>query len=1170
MVNGVATSGGMSAAFGGPDDAGLSAAAGAAGMLTGERRGTGGEADPTGAEPPPEVDLSGVDGAAAALTTPRPVTDSLGAAETGGGAGETTGTTDTLADPATTTETSAPGAAPATESGGLTDFPTTLIDGTRAPVGATAAGTTAAGTRGGAGTRTGSGGGAESSGGVVAGNAAPAGTGTAATNGVRSSAAAATAVGGGRGGVVTESAGTLASPGAGTPASGHSAAGESANIGAAGISATGMHEVAAQPVDTGQVGPSGTAGAPGTHTGPPDTTQAASTPTESADPVPSVTGLSRADAPAAAAANGAARTEMGPGGTGVSRPVAESPTPIAESVTSSTATPSLAADRGLASAGPVERDPQTTASTGAPLDRGRPPAATAADDDTGTPGAQAAGTPGGRGSRTSDPAAPVVTDGWRPGPPGLDTHLIDQPAHHTGTSTTDTRGPNAAGAVPDAAGRVPEAPSAGPGSAGQTARPVDDTAGDRGTARTTMEVTGPDPATESGPETQRAPAPRDPSPTDPPRPGPTESTGPRPWTPGFAVDRISALDTAATPSDLDNPSSHDISSGPPAPADNTDAASTRETDHPTREGIGSEPPAHPITSGGGATRDDSDPTTTPRHPSRSPAGPVLKESLNGHGIRAGDNGRVGVNQRTLPPRTADPIDDPAASGLSRPLPDHGQPSLRHTETGASDDTTASTGSGTDSATRHDDRLVDDGVARKPTPMRIPSTVSRQPEQNQATANELPHSEATPHQHAADHSDNADLHPKPLSQENGPSAIESASGAEAHVPDALHATPHTAGPSEVQDLSGGRARSAGMSRPRGLQPNRIPLSELASDVGREVVRLTEDTGDARRYLPTNLDIVRIYRGLTELQKRGSSADIGKRIAQIHLTGSEVRVRGGVNYGLVHRQDRKNIVESSPHEVLWHFSDLNPRWILRNGFVARNINTVHTIREMQVYNIPGTLISTTRSRDRWFRNRRYRFEIAASRNHDPVGVDVDATLGSISGEAEVAFTGRIDPAAVISVYDHERDRTGYWNPGNNDIDWIHGDRQYGRFGSRPSAPVASTSHAPFHPQGQGANAYPGTPPYIGATPPHIAHGSPYGGFQPWGSPSAPSVAHPLPHGGHQPWGHPSPPSLAYPPPHGGHQPTASFPELGSYSPYIPPGYAAGGHDKKKKWWKFWKNK
>jgi len=1076
VVNGVATSGAMSAAFGGPDETGLSAAAGAAGMLTGERRGTSHETDSTDSEPPPVVDLSQLDNAAAALTTPDPVTDPLGVTGTGGGPGETTGTADTPSDSSTATETNAPAAALTTETGAL---PTGIRGGTGTQT-----------THGGAPVEERDGVPAQRSAGAADGRTAPAATAAPITENPKGSGGGTTTDGGGvttvghagaggtsdTGGVVTPEGAAGARdvpPEVVTEPSAGAAIGQAPGTAVAG-------GVRGEPSTVGGGLADPAAGGPGVHSASVETTpttgQSARMQTESSGPAPTMTGQSRAGHPASAGvtaesgtgANPAAASggvpgrpevETGSAGAGVSRPVTESSASVVASPDLSAGVPPVAtADRGLGQAGPVE--PVATGESRAGL-----PDLDPLVSDQPAPGHTDIGHESTAHQSTADPSAGQQ----QPAPRtrlATKTSAGGAPAM---TEANDTRGTHATGDTRDAAGEVAPPQPTTPGRTEATGGPVNDESGDNAVRRTVVESSGPDlltkplarlTPTESGPDTGHVPASRDPAPTDPPRPGPTESRGPRPGA------RASAADPA----------------------------------------------------------------------------------------RVSD-----------PPRTADPTGEGAASAFARPSPDYGRASIRDTETGQPEDVGTTTGSGTDRVTHRDDRPLDDVVMRDPVPIRTAGTASqRSPDSEMGPR---------PNRHAAEHPANADTGLKPLSPEKTPSTIESAN-LEPRVATVSGPAPHPAAPSHARDLSGDHARSDDASRRLDPQPTRMRLSDLVSEVNRAVLRLTKETGDAENHLPTNVDVVRIYRGLDGWKKRGTPRDIGERIAEIHLTGSEFKLHGGVDYRLIHRKDRKNIVESNPNELLWHFSNINdPRRILKYGFTPRgDVENAPRLWKMQIFkNEPGAFISTTRNRDLWdehdaYAARRYRFEIHSIRNNDPIGVDMDATnpraFALAFSEDEVAFTGGIDPAAVISVYDRKRDRTGYWNQQRDDVDWIPGDQQNLSVEIR-ATPAASTSGPPVHHQvipGYGANAHPGTSS-------HATHAYPQVGVQPWGPPSGPSAVYPVPHAGQRPWGISGAPFPGYGSPYGYHPPGGA---PGPHSPYLPPSSTSDGNDNKKKSWKFWKKK
>ncbi|MFJ4633652.1 hypothetical protein [Streptomyces sp. NPDC088847] len=155
-----------------------------------------------------------------------------------------------------------------------------------------------------------------------------------------------------------------------------------------------------------------------------------------------------------------------------------------------------------------------------------------------------------------------------------------------------------------------------------------------------------------------------------------------------------------------------------------------------------------------------------------------------------------------------------------------------------------------------------------------------------------------------------------------------------------------------------------------------------------------------------------------------------------------------HSLLHPDDRGRVVASNPHEILWHFSDTSdPESIIVNGFTARNSAARISIRRWSSEMIPAQFVSTTRNRHLSrdfpvYMDRRYRFKITSAHNIDPVGVDVNATLGraaKFQDEQEIAFLGRIAPQAIASVYDEALDRTGRWDASRNSVEWVAGEWQ-----------------------------------------------------------------------------------------------------------------------------------
>ncbi|MFI1400950.1 nucleic acid/nucleotide deaminase domain-containing protein [Streptomyces sp. NPDC020681] len=252
-----------------------------------------------------------------------------------------------------------------------------------------------------------------------------------------------------------------------------------------------------------------------------------------------------------------------------------------------------------------------------------------------------------------------------------------------------------------------------------------------------------------------------------------------------------------------------------------------------------------------------------------------------------------------------------------------------------------------------------------------------------------------------------------------------------------------------------------------------------------------------------------------------------------------VAPAVDYRLVHKTDLRNgiVVESSPTELLWRFSNRPPEEIFQSGFHPHpdtlDVEDVKTLEDwVNAYaKIPtAPFISTTRAdQGHYFSDARsYRYTVNPSLLDDPRGIDVYATLLrnnplyllsemiasppddeikqriSLTGavkffhryrlkrlnnpakwvsyanntlpefgaklatfdttavelfafaktrtesvaelrkyyspapqlarrEREVAFTASISPKAVISVYDMENDRTGWWNGAARRVQW-----------------------------------------------------------------------------------------------------------------------------------------
>ncbi|MFF5860568.1 hypothetical protein ACFY8B_34100 [Streptomyces sp. NPDC012751] len=192
---------------------------------------------------------------------------------------------------------------------------------------------------------------------------------------------------------------------------------------------------------------------------------------------------------------------------------------------------------------------------------------------------------------------------------------------------------------------------------------------------------------------------------------------------------------------------------------------------------------------------------------------------------------------------------------------------------------------------------------------------------------------------------------------------------------------------------------------------------------------------------------------------SAADTN-RLRPSSTTG-EADLQPAVDYAMVHPEDQGFVVESSAGERLWRFSDREPEEIFVYGFVADDPSSVLPLGAWVTddpYESP--YVSTTRNRNLWFQEKRYRYRIETALNSDPIGINVVATLTRqkeegfplpadveenfvhLRNEAEVSFTGAVQPQAVVSVYDRVADRTGVYNRATGTIVWSDGELDDGQ--------------------------------------------------------------------------------------------------------------------------------
>ncbi|WP_318219015.1 hypothetical protein [Streptomyces sp. SCL15-6] len=153
---------------------------------------------------------------------------------------------------------------------------------------------------------------------------------------------------------------------------------------------------------------------------------------------------------------------------------------------------------------------------------------------------------------------------------------------------------------------------------------------------------------------------------------------------------------------------------------------------------------------------------------------------------------------------------------------------------------------------------------------------------------------------------------------------------------------------------------------------------------------------------------------------------------------------VDPALLDPEDQGNVVESQEDEILWHFSDAPPGTVLSTGLTASNAQDPVPVW-WHLQDPSGQFISTTRDRELWYKNRRYRYEIHPRQNWDQTGVDINATMalhprpnGSAyvnarPYEEEVAFVGRIDPQAIAQVLDRVTGLRGVWDATQGTVRW-----------------------------------------------------------------------------------------------------------------------------------------
>ncbi|MCZ9342196.1 hypothetical protein NGM37_31005, partial [Streptomyces sp. TRM76130] len=87
----------------------------------------------------------------------------------------------------------------------------------------------------------------------------------------------------------------------------------------------------------------------------------------------------------------------------------------------------------------------------------------------------------------------------------------------------------------------------------------------------------------------------------------------------------------------------------------------------------------------------------------------------------------------------------------------------------------------------------------------------------------------------------------------------------------------------------------------------------------------------------------------------------------------------------------VVESRAGERLWRFSDRDPQEVFEEGFIGDDPSVVVRLWDWMVDNPDeAQYVSTTRDRELWYEEKRYRYRVESALNPDPTGVDVNATV------------------------------------------------------------------------------------------------------------------------------------------------------------------------------------
>ncbi|WP_331751193.1 hypothetical protein OG215_38350 (plasmid) [Streptomyces globisporus] len=167
--------------------------------------------------------------------------------------------------------------------------------------------------------------------------------------------------------------------------------------------------------------------------------------------------------------------------------------------------------------------------------------------------------------------------------------------------------------------------------------------------------------------------------------------------------------------------------------------------------------------------------------------------------------------------------------------------------------------------------------------------------------------------------------------------------------------------------------------------------------------------------------------------------------------------------IHPNEEQEFIESKLGETLWRFEyadeDLieefmgpaaskeeyeeyteihrDPKEVLNEGFTREEISPITIGYHRNLGYTESQYISTTLDPELWFHRRRYRYKIIPAFNWDESS-RTGVWIPGDDNEMEVSFTNRIEPQAIVEVYDRILDRTGSIDKIASRLVWRNGGR------------------------------------------------------------------------------------------------------------------------------------